>query len=137
MVDPRASISAADLSMDRPARLTAAHRVLNLSWSVHHIARESENDEGEVIAPDVTTVERADVSVCVYRGGEDDLAKVIELSPLAAKIVARMSCGDVLVDAIRSAAREQRIEVDGPLIASVSSLLDDLMDRGLLLGSEG
>lgn len=135
--DPRASIPAIDLAMDRSARLAAAHRVLRLSWSVHHIARESESDDGDVIAPDVTKVERTDVSVCVYRGGDDDLAKVIELSPLAAKLVVRMSRGDVLVDAIRGAAHEQQIEVDGPLIASVSSLLDDLMERGLLLGSEG
>jgi hypothetical protein len=135
--DPRASIAAADLAMDRPARLSAAHRVLNLSWGVHRISREAENDDGEVILPDVSNVERVDVSVCVYRGGDDELAKVIELSPLAAEIVARMSRGDVLAEAIRGAAHERRLEVDGPLIASVSTLLDDLMERGLLLGSEG
>jgi hypothetical protein len=112
------------LDMERPAVLSPAHRLLHLEYRVHTM---------ENAAP-------APISVLLYRDRRTHEVETLELTPVAAAMIAAMSRGGneppaPLLQVVREAAAEHGAEVDVAFVEALSTLLADLTERGVLLGS--
>jgi hypothetical protein len=113
------------LDMERPAVLSPAHRLLHLEYRVHTM-------ETRVPAP---------ISVLLYRDRRTHEVETLELTPVAAAMIAAMGRRGEneppapLVRVVREAAAEHGAEVDVAFVEALSTLLADLSERGVLLGS--
>lgn len=116
-----------ELSFERPAVLTPAHRILRAHWSVHRLPDDD---------PRAASVVPGPFALCLYRDASSHEVRVLELSPIAAAILEEVASGDrAVVDAVRAAADRQGFAIDGPFIEAFSELVADLVERGVWLGS--
>jgi hypothetical protein len=119
------------LEMDRPAVLSPAHRLLRLEYTVHAIG----SGEGGVVPV------RSPVALCLYRDPKTYEVETLVLTPVAATLLfaianpADKRAPPPLVQLIRQAAALHGSTVDAPFVEALSTLLADLSERGLLLGS--
>lgn len=118
-------IELAPLSMDRPAILTRAHRLLALTHAVHLF------DADEPSEP-----EQRPTHLLVYRELETHDVRVLETTPVTYAILGRIAAGtDSLQACIAAAAESERIPVDQPFLEALAELLADLTERGIIRGS--
>jgi hypothetical protein len=119
------------LDMQRPAVLSPAHRLLRLEHRVHAIGTDGAG------AP----AERALVHLLLYRDRHTHEVETLELTPVAATMLATISRLDPrvpplpLVDVVRQASSAHGAAVDVAFVEALSALLADLTERGVLLGS--
>ena len=114
------------LSMELPAVLSPAHRLLRARWSVHRLGEDG----------DVSVVVEAPFALCLYRDPTTHRVRSLELTPVAAALLEEVERRDrPLVEVLRAVAEREGVSIDGPFVAAVSELIGDLMERGLWLGS--
>jgi len=114
------------LDMHRMAALSPAHRLLKLEYHVHQMGTDGSD------AP----AEHSPVWLCLYRDRKTHDVETLELTPAAARMLAEIARQTApLAEIVRSAAEGERLPVDVAFVEALSSLLADLTERGLLLGS--
>jgi hypothetical protein len=75
-------------------------------------------------------------SLCLYRDARTHEVATLELTPVTARILAAMARGaSPLADIVRAAAEAEAMPVDRAFVEALSTLLADLTERGVLLGS--
>ena len=113
--------------------LAPAHCLLALDYAVHHIGTDG---TGRPDAP-------APVSLCLYRDPTTHEVETLELTPVAATLLAAIDAQSSepparrasLSALVRSAAEAHRASIDIAFVEALSTLLADLTERGVLLGS--
>lgn len=114
---------ARDPSADAPVRVQRAARLDRLGHAVHRLAADATE------AP-----ERGDFRLLGYRDAEGH-TRLLELSALAAVLVDRLRSGALLGEAVREACAEVGRACDDAALAEIAALLDELAERGVLLGA--
>jgi hypothetical protein len=123
---PALPVQPGEVSLDRPVAFLDSMRLLHHAWAVHELP-ESEDDTREP--------PRREVHLLAYRDA-DHAVRWLELTPLAAAIVARLAGGDALGSAVASACATAHAEAASVRL-DVAKLLADLGERGVLLGARG
>jgi len=114
------------LVMDKRAVLSPAHRLLQLGFAVNRLGTDGDDRE----------VTRGPVALCLYRDPATHDVETLELTPVAADILAGIERDHAsLTDVVRSASGQANVEVDVAFVEALSALLADLVERGVLLGS--
>jgi hypothetical protein len=117
-------VALAALSMELPAILTRAHRLLALKHAVHLF------DADEPREP-----EERPTHLLVYREPETHDVRVLETTPVAHALLGGLSTGTAtLYECIAAAAERERIPVDQPFLEALAELLADLSERGVVRG---
>src|SRR5260221_14629378 len=112
--------------MNRLAVLFPAHRLIDVEYPVHQMETDGE----------VGPVDRAPMSLCLYRDPKSHDVTTLELTPVAARILAEIERRTApLADVVRNAAESHGVNIDVPFVEALSTLLADLIERGLLLAS--
>ncbi len=113
-----------DVTADRVLVFAHPRRLVSFAFAVHEIATDDVAG-GPAARP---------VELLVYRDGEHRV-RFLELSPLAAAILARLFDGLSLKDAMIDACRADAHVLDDSVLAGAAQLLADLGERGVLLGA--
>jgi hypothetical protein len=115
-----------DLDMEKIAVLSPAHRLLDLEYPVHRMGTDGTG------AP----TERAPLALCLYRDRATHEVETLELTPMAASMLSRMrDRAAPLAEVIRDAAAAHGATIDLAFVDALSTLLADLTERAVLLGS--
>jgi hypothetical protein len=115
----------ADVALDRTLVFSDAQRLMRYAHAVHLLP---------AALDDRTAPDAREVTLLVYRDAEH-AARYLELSPLAAAIVERLSSGEPLGEAIARACATSGHALSDAILADTARLLADLGDRGVLLGA--
>jgi hypothetical protein len=122
----------APLDMEQPPVLEPAHRLLTLTYPVHLIGTDG---TGVPKAP-------APVSLLLYRDPRTHEVETLELTPVAAALLSAIdahasegSKGPSLTALVRGAAGAHQASIDVAFVEALSTLLADLTERGVLVGS--
>jgi hypothetical protein len=115
-----------EIALDRGVRFAASARLRRYEHPVHRL-------EGALDARDVPP--RQPAALLVYRDAEQDV-RFLELTPLAAGILERLLRREPLGEAVVRACEAQGAAVDATVTASTAALLQDLLERGAILGGE-
>ncbi|HMI86786.1 MAG TPA: putative DNA-binding domain-containing protein [Polyangiaceae bacterium] len=106
--------------------LSPAHRLIDVSYPVHRISTDG-SDEAMRAAP---------FSLCLYRERASHDVAVLELTPVTASMLSLMQGrSSTLTEIVRNAAESVGVTVDIAFVEALSTLLADLIERGVLLGS--
>jgi len=120
------TIAVVPLEMHRMAVLTPAHRLLDLEHPVHRLGTEQEHD----------ALVRGPISLCLYRDPKTHDIETLELTPVAARILALVERQKFPLDeVVRNAAEVAGTPIDIAFVEALSVLLADLLERGVLWGS--
>jgi hypothetical protein len=117
----------AEVAPDLPLVFAEPRRLVRLGWAVHELR----DDLDTGAAPT-----RRDVTILVYRDAEHR-SRFLELTPLAAAILAELFGGRPLAEAMVEACRASGAAVDSEVLGGAARLLADLGERGVLLGARG
>jgi hypothetical protein len=124
--DEAGALETGPLDMQAVAVLTPAHRLLELAYPVHRTGSGG-GDE---------TMQAAPFSLCLYRDPKTHEVAVLELTPVTAAMLSLMERRTLpLVEVVRKAAEAVGATVDIAFVEALSTLLADLTERGVLLGS--
>ncbi len=115
-----------EIALDRGVRFGAAVRLCRYDHAVHRL-------DADLAARDVPA--REPTALLAYRDAEHDV-RFLELTPLAAEIAARLLDGARLGAAVVDACAALSRPVDPAVTGSTAALLEDLMERGAILGGE-
>jgi hypothetical protein len=114
------------LDMNRVPVLSPAHRLIDLAYPVHRLG----TDGGE------ETLVAAPFSLCLYRDWKTHEVAVLELTQVTASMLSSMERRDsTLTEIVRKAAEGVSATVDVAFVEALSTLLADLVERRVLLGS--
>ncbi len=113
-----------DVALDRALVLTEPLRLMRYSFAVHELSAD-EDDRAEPAARATTLLVHRDTAHAV---------RFLDLTPLAAAIVARLLDGATLGDAVSGACKDVGTVTSDVVVADVARLLADLGERGILLG---
>jgi len=83
---------------------------------------------------DRTEPERRDVSLFIYRDGENAV-RLLELTPLAALIAESLLEAELLGDAVAKACATSHTPLTPDVLAGTAAMLADWAERGVLLGA--
>jgi hypothetical protein len=114
------------LELERGVLLTEALRIVHYRYKVHELS-ESIDDRA------LPTAEETDL--LVYRSPEHEV-RYLELTPLAAAILERLSHGRNLRQALGEACDEKGAVLDAAVLEGSARLFSDLAGRGVLLGAK-
>lgn len=114
------------MELDRPVRFERSARLYAYDHAVHRLL-------GDEAARDVPA--REPTALLAYRDAEH-APRYLELTPLAAAILARLLAGATLQEGVVGGAAQLGHALDGAVLASTAALLDDLSSRGVVLGGE-
>jgi len=121
---PGLAVRLGSVALDRSLVFASSVRLTHSAWAVHELPAD----------PDATgEPQRRDVGLLAYRDPEHAV-RWLELTPLAAAIVARLAQGEPLGDAV-SRACEDRAADTAEVLGDVARLLADLGARGVILGA--
>ena len=112
------------LELDSGLVFVEASRVVRYRHAVHRL---DDNPESTEIP------EHRATALFVYRSPEHEV-RYLELTPLAASILERLSIGGSLREAMLGAAAEHRAVLDEALLTGAASVLADLAERGAIVG---
>jgi hypothetical protein len=115
---------AGELDLDATLAFSPSLTLVHYEHAVHRLPA----DEGDRSVP-----EAVPTTLAVYRDAESDV-RYLELTPLAALILGRLSTGNPLGRAVTLSCGEAGVEVTGDVIEGTSRLLADLADRGVIVG---
>jgi hypothetical protein len=110
--------------LERAVLFDASVRLYRYDHAVHRLAE----DEDARDVPD-----REPTALLAYRDADHDV-RYLELSPLAAAIFERLLRGETLREGVVGGASALGHPLDDAVLASTASLLDDLGERGVVLG---
>jgi hypothetical protein len=114
----------ADVTADRALVFGEPRVIVHLGWAVHLLPSE-----------DVKAVpEQRPVDLLVYRDAQH-CTRYLDLSPLAAVILARLFEGRPLAQALALACESSGHRLDSSVLGGAARLLADLGERGVLLGA--
>jgi hypothetical protein len=114
------------LDMARVPVLSPAHRLVDVAYPVHRLGADA-NDAA--LAPEPQCL-------CLYRDSKTHEVEVLELTPVTGAMLALMAARTLpLTEIVRSAADQVGVLVDVAFVEALSTLLADLLERGVLLGS--
>jgi hypothetical protein len=116
----------AEIDLERRVRFSASTRICRYDHAVHRL-------DAALDARDVP--ERAPTALLAYRDEDHDV-RFLELTPLAAAILERLSRGEPLGQGVRGACDALGATVDAAVIQSTAALLEDLIARRAILGGE-
>ena len=120
------AVDVGPLDMHRTAVLSPAHRLIDLAYPVHRMGTAGHDE----------TMQAAPFSLCLYRDAKTHEVAVLELTPVTAAMLSFMELRtSTLTEVVRSAAEAVGVTVDVAFVEALSTLLADLIDRGVLLGS--
>ncbi len=117
--------SLAEVALTRPLILAEPIRLMRYAFAVHELPADVDDRTEPVARP---------TTLLVHRDAEH-VVRFLDLSPLAAAIVARLLEGDALGDAVTGACAEVATVTSEDVVANVARLLADLGERGILLGA--
>jgi hypothetical protein len=104
---------------------------MDLAYPVHHLGTEA----GPALAPDAP-LDPAPFSLCLYRDAKTHDVTALELTPVTASMLRLVQRGDLtLTEVVRKAAAAVGVTVDVAFVEALSTLLADLIERGVVLGS--
>lgn len=112
-----------DFDFDRVPVLHEAFEILSCTYRVH---RDPEADASYLKQP---------VEICVYRGADDRGVGSYVLSPFAADCMRAWQAGVTVSESVRNVTQARAIAPDAQLIDALCTVLSDLMERGLVMGS--
>jgi hypothetical protein len=113
-----------ELELDGTARFHAAVRLARYDHAVHRLL--ADEDARDVPAREPT-------ALLAYRDAEHEV-RYLELTPLAAAILDRLLHGETLRSAVVGASTDLGEPLGPEVLAGTARLLDDLAERGALLG---
>jgi hypothetical protein len=114
------------LDMARVPVLSPALRLLDVTYPVHRWAADGAD----------TQLAREPIALCLYRDAKTHEVEVLELTPVTFAMLALMAERSLsLTEIVRNAAGQIGVVVDAPFVEALSTLLADLLERGVLLGS--
>jgi hypothetical protein len=112
-----------DVALAEPLVLSGAIKLMSYGWAVHELpADETSRDEPV----------RRDVHLIAYRDASHAV-RWLELTPLAAAIVARLEAGETLGAAVERACAGKGVATAG-VLHDIAALIADLGARGVVLG---
>ena len=114
----------ADVTADRALVFGDPRVIVHLEWAVHLMPA----DDAKALP------ERRPVDLLVYRDAEH-CTRYLDLSPLAAVILARLFEGLALAQALAAACASSGVALDDSVLGGAARLLADLGERGVLLGA--
>ncbi|HWA77863.1 MAG TPA: hypothetical protein VG937_36260 [Polyangiaceae bacterium] len=114
----------APLDLEAGLAFSEAQRLLHCTYRVHELSESLEDRSAPAPGP---------AHLLVYRS-PDHMVRYLELTPLAAGIVARLLAGKSLKDSLIGATRAEGAELDDATLSGAATLLSDLSARGVLLG---
>jgi hypothetical protein len=114
----------ADVTADRALVFGDPRTIVHLEWAVHLLPADDPK----------AALEQRPVALLVYRDAEH-CTRYLDLSPLAAVILARLFEGLPLAQALASACESSGVALDDSVLAGAARLLADLGERGVLLGA--
>jgi hypothetical protein len=117
---------ALEIALDHRVRFTGSARLVRYQHVVHRL-------RAALDARDIP--ERAPTALLAYRHADFE-TRFLELTPLAAAFLDRLIAGATLEGAVRSAAAGLAVDVDPTVTGGIAALLDDLRNRGVILGGE-
>jgi hypothetical protein len=121
--DEKSSIEAVDL--ETSLQFQRAAKLVQYRYAVHRLP-EDETDHSEP-AP-------GNWWILGYRD-EEDRARFLELTPLAAAVLEKLMPGDCLHDAALKGCATTGTVLDDQALANIAVLLDDLEQRGVFIGA--
>jgi hypothetical protein len=114
------------LDMHRVAVLSPALCLIDLAYPVHRMGTDGHDD----------AMQPAPFSLCLYRDAKTHDVAVLELTPVTGAMLNLMECRNMpLTEVVRNAAQRVGVTVDVAFVEALSTLLADLIERGVLLGS--
>ena len=116
------SASGIPLAIDRPVQLDGSVQLRRYDFAVH---RSDEPPAHEATA------------ILAYRDRESLRVRLLELTPRAAAVCARLLAGATLQAALAGACEELGEALDDEFLAAMASFFADLGERGVLLGAAG
>jgi uncharacterized protein len=114
-----------DLDPERGLAFTATARIVRTAFAVHRLS----DDPGDRREP-----ERSPTALFVYRSPEHDV-RYLEVTPLAAEILAGLLAGRSLRNALAAATSGLGLALDDTVLEGTARLLADLADRGAVTGA--
>ena len=116
------SASGLPLAIDRPVQLDGSVQLRRYDFAVQR---------GEdSFAPETTTI-------LAYRDRESLRVRLLELTPRAAAVCARLLAGETLQTALADACVDLGETLDDEFLAAMANFFADLGERGVLLGAAG
>lgn len=114
------------LDMARVPVLSPALRLVDVAYPVHRLGSDARDSE----------LAREPFSLCLYRDAKTHDVEVLELTPVTFAMLALMAERSLtLTEIVRNAADQVGVVVDAEFVEALSTLLADLIERGVLLGS--
>jgi hypothetical protein len=124
LATPTPSHEVVPLEMGLLAVMSPAARLLDVHHAVHLF-----DSEHRDIAPQAMTL-------LIYRVASTGEVETIELNPVASRIVRGIAREEApLVEVVRIAAGEANAAIDASFVDALSTLLADLVEKGIVLGS--
>jgi hypothetical protein len=114
------------VDLDRSLVFASSARLLRYTWAVHELPADPDAD-GEP--------RRRDVHLLAYRDPEHAV-RWLELTPLAASILARLVRGERIRDAVARACEDHDTSA-AAVLDDIARLLADLGARNVVLGARG
>jgi hypothetical protein len=112
----------ADLSLDSALTFDASTRLMRYRYAVHLLAADEDARDEPKAEP---------TALLAYRDDEHEV-RYLELTPLAAALIARLLDGRTLRQAVVDACAETGHSLDDSVLSSSAELLSDLARRGVL-----
>lgn len=113
-----------DVGVDSVLLFAPSLSLVRYDHAVHRLPLEED---------DRTLPERTPTALAVYRDAGYEV-RYLELTPVAASILARLMAGEPLGEAVTHACADHSLPVDAAVLEGSSRLLADLSERGCLLG---
>lgn len=110
------------LALARPVQLDGTTTLRRYAWAVHRAGETGE-------------LEREATTLLLYRDRGEHRVRMLELTPRAAAVTARLLAGEPLQAALTGACAELGLALDDEFLAAMASFFADLADRGVLLGA--
>jgi hypothetical protein len=114
-----------EIAIDAPLAFVESARLARYAWAVHDLPADED---------DVTVPPARDVRLLAYRDAEHAV-RWLDLTPLAAAILARLLAGEPLGAAVERACAENETAPPA-VLPDVARLLADLGARGVVLGAK-
>jgi len=112
----------APLAIDQPVQLDGSAQLRRYDFAVHR------DDDPPAREP---------THILAYRDRETLRVRLLELTPRAAAVCARLLAGEALQAALVGACAEVGEALDDEFLAAMASFFADLGERGVLLGAAG
>ena len=122
------------LALDRPVQLDGSARLRRYAFAVHRAPdREPQPDANVGTRRDEPAAEAT--AILAYRDRDSLRVRLLELTPRAAALCARLLAGEALQAALAGACSDVGEVMHDEYLAAMAAFLADLGERGVLLGA--